>query len=676
MGTPSCWAGKLGEVSFASARVKETDGLREMLSRTRRGYSDGSGGDDSQPPSSRKAASGVATFEWLGDGSIRAEGLVAEVLGRQTVPRAEVWGAALLLERAPTSGPFRIVLDAACVRNGLESRGALLRSVNGDLWSILFAMTERRDGPIDVVKVKSHVINGGPAALCSGGHNADDVVGNELADAAAETGHAAFTYSATEARGVKEAEARTFNVAVRLGRTQARIWEQMAGAAVYQPPEAPVLDEELLDRRKVFKDIAQSTVTNGHVLFREKQGLRCQRCQLYKGWASREHWCRYKCRPRRTAEQQIKRLRAAGARGTMSSASGSTAPATPASRGTKRLRAATAEPLEEQQPSTPPSPSAAASPPSAGADPREQAQRRHHQPQQHQATASCPPPQDALPADAGPINSRPQAAIVGFDDPCVDDVAFDDGPAPHVHVHTCVFDQPFNSQPQEAELLPPSVSLETGELDTAVSPKADAHCLPSGSVGGESIVRRRLNKKTKPADAYSQAGPAMEPASCDSPAAQEGLVTREAAAATRRKFREEATAHERKARATRTEAWKAAFHEPAAVHLHADHVQTEFIADECVQWAVHASHTVRKSPGAEILFCEACGAWSRGLKTRGLAVACRKTSAHRGNIRLLQLGIAPVKGARVPNALKKAGSRGTRGGSAAKSGKRRAKRRA
>ncbi len=218
--------------------------------------------------------------------------------------------------------------------------------------------------------------------------------------------------------------------------------------------------------------------------------------------------------------------------------------------------------------------------------------------------------------------------------------------------------------------------LRRGSWTLQSAPKADAHCLPSGSVGGESIVRRRLNKKTKPADAYSQAGPAMEPASCDSPAAQEGLVTREAAAATRRKFREEATAHERKARATRTEAWKAAFHEPAAVHLHADHVQTEFIADECVQWAVHASHTVRKSPGAEILFCEACGAWSRGLKTRGLAVACRKTSAHRGNIRLLQLGIAPVKGARVPNALKKAGSRGTRGGSAAKSGKRRAKRRA
>ena len=90
-------------------------------------------------------------------------------------------------------------------------------------------------------------------------------------------------------------------------------------------------------------------------------------------------------------------------------------------------------------------------------------------------------------------------------------------------------------------------------------------------------------------------------------------------------------------------------------------VDTEGFASEVVYETaplIHASHALRKTLGADVLFCNHCGAWTQGGKLRLLAAACRWTQHKKANgrghkIRLLQLGIVPTKyGARIPKQFK------------------------
>ncbi len=305
--TPSAWVPVAEDIDFENARVKVTKGFTGMLERTRTGYSDGSGGDGEPHTTAARTMCGAATFECTG-GTITAEGLVAETPGRQTVPRAEVWGAALLIERAPTAGPFRLVLDAAYVRNGIERRGDLLRGPNGDLWGILFALIDCRGGDVETTKVKSHVADKGTDAVRSSGFRWGDILGNELADAAAGTGHALLAGATNEAEQTKRAENYTVKVARRLGRIQARIWKATAGAAVFQPPEPPEIDSSKEEKETAINELIHATAMNGHRLKREGDGLRCSRCRVYRGWRRREEWTKVRCLAKLTAEQQLRRV--------------------------------------------------------------------------------------------------------------------------------------------------------------------------------------------------------------------------------------------------------------------------------------------------------------------------------------------------------------------------------
>ncbi len=95
--TPSSWVGKRADVPFEGALVRATARLEEVLAETRYGFSDGAGGDDDIHPRHKVVTCGAATFTVDGDsGQLIVEGLTANVPGRQTVPRAEVWGAALI----------------------------------------------------------------------------------------------------------------------------------------------------------------------------------------------------------------------------------------------------------------------------------------------------------------------------------------------------------------------------------------------------------------------------------------------------------------------------------------------------------------------------------------------------------------------------------------------------
>ncbi len=207
--------------------------------------------------------------------------------------------------------------------------------------------------------------------------------------------------------------------------------------------------------------------------------------------------------------------------------------------------------------------------------------------------------------------------------------------------------------------------------EAAASSSAWATSGPSGA------KRWRLTGKTSPARAAELGHDGFH---SEGPVDEEELVTQATAAAARARNRGILLAHRRKVRAVRDQAWETLARQPERSvmgNLGADTAGTEMevqpgaLAPSIPRcWAAHGSHDLA-APAHNLLYCRRCGAWSGGLRTRGLALVCRGPVGQRNNLRLLSLGIAPVKGARVPTEFKAAGSRGTRGGSATASRRRR-----
>ena len=65
------------------------------------------------------------------------ECLGGEVPGRQTVPRAELWGAIQTLACAHDTSPIELGIDAKYVTGGARACAELCGGANGDLWCIL-----------------------------------------------------------------------------------------------------------------------------------------------------------------------------------------------------------------------------------------------------------------------------------------------------------------------------------------------------------------------------------------------------------------------------------------------------------------------------------------------------------------------------------------------------------
>ena len=85
--------------------------------------------------------------------------------GKQTVPRAELWGAIQILSKVDRKTNIQIPIDAKYVTKGIAHRGDLVQGPNGDLWSILFQLIDERSGVTDFIKVKSHLGDAGPSVI-------------------------------------------------------------------------------------------------------------------------------------------------------------------------------------------------------------------------------------------------------------------------------------------------------------------------------------------------------------------------------------------------------------------------------------------------------------------------------------------------------------------------------
>ena len=108
--------------------------------------------------------------------------MVAQVPGKQTVPRAEVWAMRQLLLLVPDC-PLTAYTDASYVHAGCcGKRAKMLQGLNGDLWDLLYQALDARRVPASVCKVKAHL---------GGKHAADGTIelahllGNAAADEAA-----------------------------------------------------------------------------------------------------------------------------------------------------------------------------------------------------------------------------------------------------------------------------------------------------------------------------------------------------------------------------------------------------------------------------------------------------------------------------------------------------------
>ena len=160
--SPRDWslASELAECS--EVKMWESSGFKVCASDNVLIASDGSGGSRETPKSVRQVAFGVATFSLqpLIDTSfklLRTGFLGGHVPGRQTVPKAELWGAVQILSRVDEKSNIQIPVGAKYVTRGIAHRCDLEQRPNGDLWSILFQLIDERSGVTDVIKVKSHL---------------------------------------------------------------------------------------------------------------------------------------------------------------------------------------------------------------------------------------------------------------------------------------------------------------------------------------------------------------------------------------------------------------------------------------------------------------------------------------------------------------------------------------
>ena len=140
---------------------------------------------------------------------INAQVLASGVIGRQTVPRAELWAGIMASDAAVGNPASRETLsDSAYFVNGFVSENVdkLQEGKNGDLWE--HWMQEMSCDQHVVRKVKAHAEDD----VLMGSMEITDYLANALADAAADA-HAASQVNHLAGKELEKAQAMTHLVA-------------------------------------------------------------------------------------------------------------------------------------------------------------------------------------------------------------------------------------------------------------------------------------------------------------------------------------------------------------------------------------------------------------------------------------------------------------------------------
>ena len=271
--------------------------------------SDGSGKSRKTPQTLRQVAFGVATFDMhIGNDTsftLQQTGyLGGQVPGKQTVPRAELWGAIQILSKVDGKSNIQIPIDAKYLTRGIAHRGDLVQGPNGDLWSILFQLIDERSGVTDFIKVKSHLEDAGPSAIKQNKIAFHHMLANSLADVVAAEVAKRLLPDLNLERTAMCAERVGFGVAKRLALVQADIWAKRSEAGdIYELD--PLLVEETTCMRTAFSTLVDELAHQGHLLVRHNEGLRCKACNVYIAYKQFRFWSSHPCVPRPNAAAVI-----------------------------------------------------------------------------------------------------------------------------------------------------------------------------------------------------------------------------------------------------------------------------------------------------------------------------------------------------------------------------------
>ena len=297
---------KLEEIDYMSARTWESANFQNALDRAGSAHSDGSGGSNDTPQCMRKVAFGAVSFDIRPDAD---KGFCLEELAciggkvpdKQTVPRAELWGAIQTIIRADPTIDLEVGIDASYVTNGVNKRNVLLKGPNGDLWSILFDIIDLRQGTTTLTKVKSHLDEKGPEAIQSKQIRFDHLVGNTLADKVAGAAVIRAQQDASNVSKAKKSYTTAFCVAKRLAIIQADIWKTRQEAGDIYDLDFWVTAHEV-DQAQTTAEMCEQLALAGHRLVKTSKGHRCVKCCKSRHTKHFIYWSQNACRPRPPAE--------------------------------------------------------------------------------------------------------------------------------------------------------------------------------------------------------------------------------------------------------------------------------------------------------------------------------------------------------------------------------------
>ena len=134
-----------------------------------------------------------------------------------------------------------------------------------------------------------------------------DVIGNVLADEAAELTAKLLRPSQAKCKEVSSLDTEAFLVCVRIGLTQARSWEVLEDALVYEAlvefePEATSVEIELV---KATKSLAESGHDIVATAWGDMSGHRCSICEVFKCSGLFEYWAKGpRCTPKASGQSR------------------------------------------------------------------------------------------------------------------------------------------------------------------------------------------------------------------------------------------------------------------------------------------------------------------------------------------------------------------------------------
>ena len=256
------------------ARIWESMNFVETSNRSGISYSDGTGGQADIVAAIRPVAFGLATFDVIYERrKLRATNISiigGETPGGQTLPRAELFGAIILMTRVHNNVCARLGTDAAYVTEGARNRAILERGADGDLLGLFFQRLDLRQNDLQIQKVASHLERAGLHAVMGGYAELVDIIGNALADEAAERAVALLRPKQKAINAAKQTDQLANAICTRIGFIQARLCDLFGNAHIHEAPRCK--EEEPLTDKAVIDKMVEDMRATGHVLERRLRG--------------------------------------------------------------------------------------------------------------------------------------------------------------------------------------------------------------------------------------------------------------------------------------------------------------------------------------------------------------------------------------------------------------------